>query len=337
MRLDSDAQAVIDQFAKFTAPPIESLSPENARQNPTLKNAVEQMASESVTVRTMNVAMPSLPEPVGSVTHQLIPSANGDLLARIFTPKGDGPFPVVVYFHGGGWVIANLDVYEPSCRALCNAAEAIIVSVAYRLAPEHKYPAAVEDAHAAVQWVSENAGQLGGDARRVAVAGESAGGNLATVACLKTRDEGGLMPVSQLLIYPVTDARMNTSSYQEQADAKPLNAAMMPWFWNYYLENETQGREAYASPLQAESLAGLPPAIVITAENDPLRDEGEAYATRLAGEGVSVNSKRFDGVMHEFFGLAGAVGKAAEAVKFAAAGLKEVFDAREQGAARSAS
>lgn len=151
MQLDSDAQAVIDQYAKFSAPPIETLSPENACNNPTLKNAVEAMAAESAMVRTMNVAMPVLPEPVGSISHQLIPSTNGDLLARIFTPKGDGPFPVVVYFHGGGWVIANLDVYEPSCRALCNAAEAIIVSVAYRLVPEHKYPAAAEDAHAAVQ------------------------------------------------------------------------------------------------------------------------------------------------------------------------------------------
>lgn len=337
MQLDSAAQAVIDQYAKFNAPPIETLSPENARSNPTLKNAVEEMAAGSAMVRTMNVAMPALPEPVGLITHQLIPSTNGAILARVFTPKGDGPFPVVVYFHGGGWVIANLDVYEPSCRALCNAAEAIIVSVAYRLAPEHKYSAAAEDAHAAVQWVMENAGRLGGDPRRVAVAGESAGGNLATVACLKARDEGGRMPVAQLLVYPVTNASMNTPSYQEQANAKPLNAAMMPWFWKHYLENESQGREAYASPMQAESLAGLPPAIIITAENDPLRDEGEAYARRLAGEGVSVNSQRFDGVMHEFFGLAGAVSKAAEAVKFAAEGLKKVFDERENRAARSAS
>ena len=123
MKLDSDAQAVIEQYGKFNAPPIESLSPENARNNPTLKNAVEQMAAESAMVRTMNVAMPALPEPVGSITHQLIPSSNGELLARILRPRGDGPFPIIVYFHGGGWVIANLDVYEPSCRALCNEAE----------------------------------------------------------------------------------------------------------------------------------------------------------------------------------------------------------------------
>lgn len=333
MRLDSDAQAVIDQYAKFEAPPIETLSPENARNNPTLKNAVESMAAESAMVRTMNVAMPVLPEPVGSVTHRLILSLNGDLLARVFTPEGDGPFPVVVYFHGGGWVIANLDVYEPSCRALCNAAKAVVVSVAYRQAPEHKYPAAVEDAHAALQWVLGHAGELNGDPARVAVAGESAGGNLATVACLKALDEGGRLPAAQLLVYPVTDARMNTPSYEEQADAKPLNAAMMPWFWKHYLESESQGREPYVSPMLAESLAGLPPAIVITAENDPLRDEGEAYARRLAEEGVSVDAQRYDGVMHEFFGLAGAVSKAADAVKFAAEGLRKAFDAREGRAA----
>lgn len=333
MRLDSDAQAVIDQYDKFEAPPVETLSPENARNNPTLKNAVESMAAASAMVRTMNVAMPVLPEPVGSITHQLIPSPKGDILARVFTPEGDGPFPVVVYFHGGGWVIANLDVYEPSCRALCNAAEAIVVSVAYRQAPEHKYPAAVEDAHTALQWVLENTERLNGDSARVAVAGESAGGNLATVACLKAQEEGGRLPAAQLLIYPVTDARMNTPSYEEQREAKPLNAAMMPWFWKHYLESESQGREAYASPMLADSLAGLPPAIIITAENDPLRDEGEQYARRLADEGVTVDFRRYDGVMHEFFGLAGAVGKAADAVKFAAEGLRKVFDAREGRAA----
>lgn len=331
MPIDSDAQAVLDQYAKFDVPPIETMSPENARNAPTLKNAVEEMTAESVAARAMTVAKP-MPPPVGSITHRLIPGPGGDLLARVFTPKGDGPFPVIVYFHGGGWVIANLDVYEPSCRALCNAVEAVVVSVAYRLAPEHKYPAAVEDAHAALQWVIENARELNGDSSRVAVAGESAGGNLAAVACLKARDEGGRMPVAQLLVYPVTDARMNTPSYQENANAKPLNAAMMPWFWKHYLESESQGREPYASPMMAQDLAGLPPAIVITAQSDPLRDEGELYARRLADAGVSVRSQRFDGVMHEFFGLAGVVGKATEAVGVAAEGLKQAF---ESGASRT--
>lgn len=324
MPIDSKMKDVLEQFAKFGAPPLETLSPENARNLPTLKNAVEEMAAESVAARTMNLAKP-MPEPVGKIDHVLIPGPGGDLLARVYTPDGDGPFPVLVYFHGGGWVIANLDVYEPSCRALCNAAECVVVSVAYRQAPEHKYPAAADDAYAAVQWAIGNAAQLNGDPNCVAVGGESAGGNLATVSCLRARDQGGSMPVAQLLVYPVTDSRMNTPSYQENANAKPLNAAMMPWFWGHYLENESDGNDPYASPMMASDLSGLPPAIVITAELDPLRDEGEAYAERLAAAGVSVKATRYDGVAHEFFGLAGVVPTAKEALDNAADGLKLVF------------
>lgn len=244
MPIDSQLKPILDQYENFGAPRIESLSPENARNNPTLKNAVEEMAAESAMVRTMNVAMPVLPEPVGDITNILVPGGDGEVLARVFTPDGDGPFPVLVYFHGGGWVIANLDVYEPSCRALCNAAQCVVVSVAYRLAPEYKYPAAVEDAYAATQWVMQNAGELNGDPARVAVGGESAGGNLATVTCLKARDQKGLMPCAQLLIYPVTDARMNTPSYNENTDSVPLYSAMMPWFFQHYLNSADQKRDA---------------------------------------------------------------------------------------------
>lgn len=324
--LDSDMQGVLDQLAKFNAPPVESLDYGNARAAPTFKNAVEEMASQSATTRAMNVALPAMPEPVGKVEHILIPTTDGEVLARVFTPDGDGPFPVIVYFHGGGWVIANLDVYEPSCRALCNAVEAVVVSVNYRQSPEVKYPAAVNDAYAATQWVISNASRINGDSRRVVVAGESAGGNLATVTCLKTKDEGGQMPAAQLLIYPVTDTSMTQPSYEENRSTQPLHTAMMPWFWNYYLENESQKTEKYVAPLLADDLSGLPPAIVITAEFDPLRDEGEQYAAKLAAAGVAVKSQRFDGVVHEFFGLAGAVSKAKEAVDFAAEGLKKVFD-----------
>ncbi len=327
MAADADMQAVLDQYAKFNTPPIETLSPENARNLPTLKNAVEEMTAESVAVRALTLAKP-MPEPVGSIDHIMIPGPGGEILARVYTPEGDGPFPVLVYFHGGGWVIANLEVYEPSCRALCNAAESIVVSVAYRQAPEHKYPAAVDDAYAATQWVIANAAQLNGDPSCVAVAGESAGGNLATVVCLKSRDEGGRMPAAQLLVYPVTDSRMNTPSYSENRDAKPLNAAMMPWFWKHYLENPEDGHQPYASPMMANDLGGLPPAIVITAEIDPLRDEGEAYAQRLADAGVSVKAARYDGVTHEFFGLAGMVGKAKDALGDAVDGLKKVFETK---------
>lgn len=325
MNTDSQMQAVLDQLAKFNAPPIEKLSPENARNNPTPKNAVEEMAADSAMIRSKNLVMPTLPEPVGRIDHILIPTEAGEVLARVFTPEGDGPFPVIVYFHGGGWVIANLDVYEPSCRRLCNAADSIVVSVAYRQAPEHKFPAAVNDAYAALQWVLENAATLNGDPLRVAVAGESAGGNLATVACLRAKDEGGLMPAAQLLVYPVTDSQMNSPSYTEQANAKPLNAAMMQWFWGHYLNNMSEGEHVYASPLRAPDLTGLPPTTVITAELDPLRDEGEAYAQRLADAGVPVKTRRYEGVTHEFFGLAGAVGKAKDAVDFAVDNLRKAF------------
>ncbi len=329
MTTDSQMQTVLDQFAQFNAPPIEKLSPENARNNPTLKNAVEEMSADSALIRSKNLLMPTLPEPVGRIDHILIPADSGEVLARVFTPEGDGPFPVIVYFHGGGWVIANLDVYEPTCRCLCNAADSIVVSVAYRQAPEHKFPAATDDAYAALQWVLENASALNGDPLRVAVAGESAGGNLATVACLRAKDEGGLLPVAQLLVYPVTDSQMNSPSYTDQAEAKPLNAAMMKWFWGHYLNSMSEGEHVYASPLRAPDLTGLPPAIVITAELDPLRDEGEAYAQRLADAGVQVSTRRYAGVTHEFFGLGGAVGKAKEAVEFAVSNLRKAFNAND--------
>ncbi len=330
--LDSDIQAVVDRLKKFKSPPIETMDFHNARNAPTFKNAVEEMASQSASVRAMNVAMPSLPEQVGAVEHILIPTSGGEVLARVFKPAGfeEKALPVVVYFHGGGWVIANLDVYEPSCRALCNAAEAIVVSVNYRQAPEAVYPAAVNDAYDATQWVLQNASSLGGDPNRVAIAGESAGGNLATVACLLAKENGGQMPVAQLLIYPVTDmVGQDYPSYAENQDTEPLHTSMMPWFAKYYIPDESQRSEPTASPLFARDLSGLPPAIIITAEHDPLRDQGEAYAEKLAAAGVSVDSKRYGGVTHEFFGLAGAVSKAKEAVTQAADGLKKVWEAVE--------
>lgn len=329
MSLDPQMQAVLDQFAKFGTPPIEESTPENARNLPTFKNAVEEMVAENTAVRSLTLLQPN-PEPVEKISHLLIPRSTGDIVARVYTPKGEGLFPVLVYFHGGGWVIANLEVYESSCRALCNAAECIVVSVAYRQAPEHKYPAAVEDAHTALQWIMANARQINGDPHRVAVGGESAGGNLATVACLKARDAGERLPIAQLLIYPVTDAAMNTPSYSDNAQAKPLNASMMAWFWYHYLENEFQRSESYVSPLQTTDLSGLPPATVLTAEFDPLRDEGEAYARRLLEAGVSVFAKRYNGVTHEFFGLAGVVPKAKQAVTDAADSLKEAFMLQKQ-------
>jgi len=312
---DAQMKALLDELASFDAPPIEKQTPFNARNNPTIANAVMGILSKR--------GKPTV-EAVGDVSHRLIPGPAGDLLVRIYQPKGSGSFPVLVYFHGGGWVIANLDTYDASCRALTNAANCIVVSVAYRQAPEAKFPAAAEDAYAATQWVMTSAGQIKGDPRRVAIGGESAGGNLAAVTCLMARDRGGKLPVHQMLVYPVTNYAFDTQSYQENANAKPLNRAMMQWFWGYYLRNEADGQNPYASPLRG-NLRGLPAATVITADIDPLRSDGQAYAQKLRQAGVNVKSTNYTGVTHEFFGTGAVVDKAKQAVSESAAGLRTAF------------
>lgn len=309
-------QAVLDQLAALHPQPITQLTPPDARQQPTPAQAVKAL---------LNKQGKPTQEPVADVQEQQIPGPNGAVAVRIYTPEGTAPFPVLVYFHGGGWVIADLDTYDASCRALCNAVGCIVASVAYRQAPEHPFPAAAEDAYASLQWALRDAERFNGDPRRVAIAGESAGGNLATVACLMARDRGTVMPVHQLLVYPVTNYAFDTPSYQENAEAKPLNAAMMRWFWGYYLPDASQGSNPYASPLQAQDLRGLPPATVITAEIDPLRDEGEAYARRLQDAGNPVVGTRYPGVTHEFFGMRAVLDQAKAAVEVASSQLRMAF------------
>lgn len=315
----ADMQAILDQLAAFEAPPIEALSAENARKVPLPGDAVVAVLAE----RGETVA----PEAVGDISHQLIAGPDGnDILLRILTPEGDGPFPVTVYYHGGGWVIAGLDAYEPSARALTNAANTVVVMVAYRQSPESLFPAAVEDAYAAYQWVTENAADINGDPERVAVAGESAGGNLATVVSLLARENGDPMPVYQLLIYPVTQlVGADTPSALTYADAAPLNSAMLGWFKERYLAEPSDAWNAFVSPLLVQDLSGLPPATVIAAEIDPLRSEGEAYATRLTEAGVEVVYQNFDGVTHEFFGMGAVLEEAQQAVTLAAEGLTAAF------------
>lgn len=314
-----EMQAVLDQLAAFEAPPIEELSTENARKVPLPGAAVAAVLAE----QGETVA----PEAVGDITHQLIPGpAGNDILLRILTPAGDGPFPLIVYYHGGGWVIAGLDAYEASARALANAANSVVVMVAYRQAPEHPFPAAVEDAYAAYQWVTENAAELNGDPERVAVAGESAGGNLATVVSLLARENGDPLPVHQVLIYPVTQlVSADTPSALTYADAAPLNRAMLAWFKARYLSDPAFANNGFVSPLLVEDLSGLPPATLITAEIDPLRSEGEAYAQRLEAAGVDVVYQNFDGVTHEFFGMGAVVPEAQAAVDLVAERLQAAF------------
>ncbi|MGN6389686.1 MAG: alpha/beta hydrolase [Burkholderiaceae bacterium] len=323
-------QKVLDALASLGPKPIETLTPEEARQQPTPADAVKKvLQQEGRSADTGGV----------EVRHMTIPGPAGDIPIHVYTPQGDGPFPVMVYFHGGGFVIADTAVYDASPRALARGANAIMVAVDYHRAPEHKFPAAPNDAFAAYRWVCEHAQEINGDPQCVAVGGESAGGNLATVVSMMARDRDAPLPVHQLLVYPVAGDDMNTPSYRENAQAKPLNKAMMEWFFKYYLGSPEDADNPYAVPLKAQSLAGLPPATVITDEIDPLRSEGKQYAERLQQDGVPVAYRNYDGVTHEFFGMGAVLPEAQDAERFAAEELKKAFAAahrRHEASTRAA-
>lgn len=316
-KAEPNMQKVLDAMASLKPKPIENLSPEEARKQPSAADAVKKVLSDA--------GQSTAPEPGVTMKTQTVQGKGGSFPVHIFTPEGKGPFPVIVYYHGGGFVIADTKVYEASVRALAKGAKAIVVSADYRRAPEHKFPTQPEDAFAAYKWAIDNASQFNGDPTRVAVAGESAGGNLATVVSMMARDQKAQLPVHQLLVYPVVDNDMNNASYKKNANAKPLNKAMMGWFFKHY---GADPKSPYALPLKATSLKGLPPATVITAEIDPLMTEGKAYADRLEKEGVAVNYRHYTGVTHEFFGMGAVVPKAKEAQQFAADELTKAFNAK---------
>jgi len=314
-------QEVLDELAALSNIPIESQTPFNARQLPGVADAALSLLSKR--------GEPAL-APVASVEHRLIPTPAGDLVARVYTPEGTGPFPVIVYYHGGGWVIADIRTYDSSCRALCTAATAVVVSVAYRQAPENPFPAAVDDAFASYQYVMANAAEFGGDPARVAVAGESAGGNLAAVTCLLASAQGVPLPVHQLLVYPVTTfvpEAEGAETVEQFAMAKPLGAGLLTFFGSLYVPNQADKMSPNASPLLAEELGGLPPATIIAASIDPLLGQGQQYAAALEAAGVDVSYTLYEGVTHEFFGLGALVDDAQTAVTEAAARLTESFSA----------
>ncbi|MBX7157556.1 MAG: alpha/beta hydrolase fold domain-containing protein [Verrucomicrobiae bacterium] len=322
-------QEILDVHATMNPLPIEELTPELARQMPLIDRAAIAVYGRHFTKK----ALLPLPIPVGKVEHRLIPgSAGNTILIRIYTPNGKAPdegWPILVYFHGGGWVLGTLDTYDSSCRALCDEANCIVVSVHYRQAPENPWPAAVEDAFAAYQWICAQAHEFHGSvATQIAVGGESAGGNLAAVVAQMARDQGVVMPLHQLLIYPVTDLAngMNSTSAREHAQAKPLNLPMLHWFYNHYVPAGAERTNPYISPLYAEGFIGLAPATIILAEIDPLRSDGKAYAAKLEQADVPVNLKIYEGVTHEFFGLTGLVKEASSALSMAAKDLRRSFN-----------
>jgi acetyl esterase len=250
--------------------------------------------------------MGGVPVELGRVQELRIPGPAGEIAARVYANDAGGARACLVYLHGGGFVIGDLETHEALCRALAEGSDAVVIAVDYRRAPEEKFPAAVEDAHAATVWIVENAGRLGVDARRIAVGGDSAGGTLATVVAMRCRDAGGPALAAQVLIYPITDmSSFETHSYLEFAADYQLTRTAMQWFAGHYLANAEDGHNPEASPLLAKDLSGLPPALVISAEFDPLRDEGEAYAERLREAGVAVTAVRYPGMIHGFAAMLG--------------------------------
>jgi acetyl esterase len=308
MPLDPQVEKVLKQAEELGLPAYQDLTPTEARK------------------QMLDLAPPVDPLlSVKRVENRNIPGPAGDIPIRLYYPEGDAPFPVVVYYHGGGWVIGDLDTHHAFCHALAKTSGSLVVSVDYRLAPEHRYPAAVEDAYAAAKWVAENAGSVQADPDRFAVAGDSAGGHLAAVVSLMARDRKGPRIDLQVLIYPITDYNFDTPSYIENGEDYNLSRDLMMWFWNQFINDASEADDPYVSPLRSQDLSNLPPALILTAGYDPLRDEGEAYARRLQEAGVPVTLTPYPGMIHAFIRMTAVLDKANEALEEVAGTLKSVF------------
>jgi acetyl esterase len=312
-RLDPEVLRLLEAMDEQALPGLETLPPVEARR----------AAAEGLE------AAGGDPEPVARVEDLTIPGPQCQVPIRVYSPEGPGELPALVYFHGGGWVVCDVNTHDTVCRRIARRAGAVVVSVDYRLSPEHKFPAALEDCYTATLWVSANAGRLGVDARRVAVGGDSAGGNLAAVVSMRCRDENGPALALQVLVYPVTNmASFDTPSYREFAEGYNLTRAEMEYFRAHYLGQEEDSRHPHVSPLLAPDLHGLPRALVITAECDVLRDEGEAYASRLKQAGVPVTCTRYAGMIHPFFSMPGLLRQARDAIGEVAAAVRSAQPTR---------
>ncbi len=314
---DSQMKMVLDELGSLGGKPIETLTPAEARRQPTPTDAVKSLMRKQ--------GKPTTPEPGVTAVDRMIAGAAGQIPARIYTPAtGTAPFPVIVYYHGGGWVIASKEVYDGGARALSKAVGAVVVSVDYRMGPEHKFPAAHDDAVAAYKWAAANARSIRGDSARMALAGESAGGGLAVATAIAARDSQLAAPRYVLSVYPIAGTDTTTPSYVENATAKPLNRPMMSWFFEHYLRSPADRQDPRINLVEA-NLRGLPPTMIINAQIDPLRSEGETLAQRLRAAGVTVEQRTYDGAAHEFFGMAAVVDKAKEAQTMAGDALKRAL------------
>lgn len=308
-----EMKKVLDKLEEKGGKPIEHLSVEEARKQPTASDAVKSIP-------------PKIREPKLAIVKDMeIQGADGKIPARLYKPLGKGPFPVVVYFHGGGWVLADVDTYDATPRSLAAKTQAIFIAVEYRKAPEHRFPAAHDDAFAAYQWVLKNAASFDGNPKLVAVAGEGTGANLALNVAIMARDQSLAIPCHELIIYPLASSKMNTISYKTNGDAKPLNKAMVNWYMTKYLRSPQDKDDPRINLLKA-SFRGLAPATIITAEIDPLQDEGKDLAEKMEAQGVEVTYRNYEGVTHDFFGMAPVLKEAQEAQDEATIKLKKSFN-----------
>ena len=312
MSLDPQIDALLQQLAETGAPAPESRT---VGENRALASSLATLAGD--------------PEAVGGV-HDTVAAAEGiEVPVRIYIPAGvsySGRLPVTVFFHGGGWVLGDLDSQDHMARIMANRSGTIVVSVDYRLAPEHRFPAAIEDAYAAVVWVAANAGGFGGDGRRIAVFGESAGGNLAAAIVQEARRRGGPRIALQVLAYPAVDRFDDSPSMYENVAGPLLTRAWLEWFWGLYLTTPDEGADPRVSPARADELAGLAPAVIVTAEHDPLRDQGDRYAQRLADAGVRVKHLPIKGATHAFFSFTGSVQLSRDVLNQLADTVASAFD-----------
>jgi acetyl esterase/lipase len=321
-RTNSDMSQVIQALADLGAKPLETLTVEQARSQPSPADAVRRVLQQ----RGMSTA----PRQVAEVRDITFPGAAGPLPARLYNPAPGRPGrqPLIVYWHGGGWVIADLDTYDASARALAAETGAMVLSLHYRQAPEHRFPAAHQDALAGYRWAVANARRLGADPARIAVAGESAGGNLAIATAIAAREAGLPAPVHMALVYPVAGTDTNTPSYRANTASAPLSRAGMLWFVDKVTRSQADLQDPRLDLVGRADLRGLPPATIVNAEVDPLLSEGEALARRLREAGVPVEQRTWQGVTHEFFGMAPVVADAGAAQRLVADRLGEAFGGR---------